>query len=532
MPDAHDDSPLSLNSLQDALRCGEPMGEMPVDTPDYPRHHGPLSEDEELVRVAGKDIRSALLNVGSGADPQGLSIAGFLIEGDLDLSGIRDMPHLAFNNCRFTGAMSLKLSSALSLDMNYVSAPSVVAQGLTLHGDLGMTACHFDEDLALNGAQIGGRLDIIATRAKTIDADKMVVNSYMSWLWSDAEQFSFRSGQCCGPHTDGANINLALSNVGDFDVSYALFTGAVGIGFGGDSRAPKSNFESMTLEGAHVGGALDFDGVFGEEIDAKGLRVDGSLSLPTREDAPGGINLTAANVGDLHLRWDESNTEILSARADGTKFWTVGRVLSHVPFTRPVDVPDRSSRTDGFNSLIAWLPHFKDWTPAWSYEKTLSKRRFFAQPWMEIANALESNGRSADAVTVRIACADKRKREEARTWVGQLGRVLTRVTIGHGFKNVRALWLLALTYVASLTLVYFYSAAFEPIGGDNPSGLWTPLYALDVVISPVGSGQSEQWGAGVLWLAATLWVLKFISWGLAGLFVSGVSGIVSPSSKP
>ena len=53
------------------------------------------------------------------------------------------------------------------------------------------------------------------------------------------------------------------------------------------------------------------------------------------------------------------------------------------------------------------------------------------------------------------------------------------------------------------------------------------LYAVDVIISPLGTGMADAWRIdSILWLSTLLVGVKLIAWALFGMFIAGVSGLV------
>lgn len=533
MPEPTEASTSMLDLLEQHLRSGTPLGDAAALTaPDGrgPDGRGPGVPDGALTPVAAADVRAALRAVGDDADTRGLALTGFAVQGDLDLSGMRGLPRLSFSHCRFDGSLSLDLAAALSLTLESVAIEDVSASGLSLDGDLLVVACSLDGVLDLSGARVRGRVDVLDTLAHDLRADKLVVESNMSWFGSEAASFTFNSGECRGPSSDTANNNIALTRADYVDVSAAVFTCSVGIGFAGwaNGERPAGRLGLLRLDGAQCSGDLEIAGAVGEAIEARRLQVDGDLGLPSAESAPAGIDLTGARIGTLQLPSDRAGSTVLAARADGTRSWTVGTVELRAPGAGGFAVPSSSSDVKGFDALVAWLPRFDEHaarSPRW----TGRQHPFFAQPWLAVAAALDGEGRHREARRLRIEGTDRQKRAAASP-IGQVGRLVTWGAIGHGYASFRAAWLLLLTYAVSVVVVATATAAFEPTGADNPPGLWSPLYALDIVISPVGTGQSDLWGADVLWLAVVLWALKFVSWMLAGLFVSGVSGLANRPS--
>jgi hypothetical protein len=277
----------------------------------------------------------------------------------------------------------------------------------------------------------------------------------------------------------------------------------------------------VRLTGARCAGDVELDGAIKDLIEAQRLSVDGTMGLPPAETAPKGIDLSGARVGTLRLPSSLDGSRVLATRADATRSWTIDTVNFHVSGAPGFAVPEGK----GFDALVEWLPRFAK-APVQRARNTSRSAPFFVKPWLAVATALDGEGRNSEARKLRIQGVDRQKGTN-RSPLATLGRLVTKWTIGHGYASYRAVWLLLLTYVITLGVVAVASSTFEPKTGDNPPGLWSPLYALDVVFSAVGTGQSEAWGPESMWLATILWTLKLISWALVGLFVTGVTGLVN-----
>ncbi|WKT88288.1 hypothetical protein QYR02_12620 [Microbacterium maritypicum] len=152
------------------------------------------------------------------------------------------------------------------------------------------------------------------------------------------------------------------------------------------------------------------------------------------------------------------------------------------------------------------------------------------QVWEAFAQALDRDSMDSEATALRVLGRkfgrSKRDNPFAKAWDWLLW-----ATIGYGYANSRAflIWLGLLAF--TITTVAISSAAgFLSYPGqslDNVAAIL--LYSLTVVLSPVGTGGPQDWfftGAPVV-LALILSAFKIASLVLLGLFVSGLSGIVS-----
>lgn len=136
------------------------------------------------------------------------------------------------------------------------------------------------------------------------------------------------------------------------------------------------------------------------------------------------------------------------------------------------------------------------------------------------------------ADSMGIMTIDERMRAR-RSWPYQVWRFIKRHTLGHGYKLHRALLFLIAVWAIAAIVVSVAASQFQPAGDAPPSapGFWGWLYALDVVVAPIGTGQSELWIASAPWLVAAIWVLKILAWGLLALFIAGLAGWVNRDAR-
>ena len=181
------------------------------------------------------------------------------------------------------------------------------------------------------------------------------------------------------------------------------------------------------------------------------------------------------------------------------------------------------------------------------------------QPWFAMADVLERSGNASDARKLRFEATDNLFKQRKNPLSRSFWRFITKVSIGHGYYSQRALGWLLVFYLLTAGVAAANAPAFIPSDRSaaittssesgpgetihesatmttalsDPAPLAYPsfipgLYAVDVVLSPLGTGQSDAWrvSADPL-LNVGLVGLKLMSWAMLGLFVTGVSGLVN-----
>lgn len=223
---------------------------------------------------------------------------------------------------------------------------------------------------------------------------------------------------------------------------------------------------------------------------------------------------------------------------------TPGRPLGRAPIWRwlrggEVITPGRY--------LAAWLaadtsvsvrpPHLgarmTKWCGRWISQPSVG-RRYVPQAWQRVAGALDASGMGEEARTLRIEAERFRVRTESGR-LRQLGSALFfDLPIRYGYRNSRVGWILLTLFTLAAFIVQTHPSAFVAAsdlpGDDGYPGLWPLAYALDVVVSPVNTGQSDAWWTGASpGVATALIAIKVASWVLGGIFIAGVSSKISRS---
>jgi hypothetical protein len=265
----------------------------------------------------------------------------------------------------------------------------------------------------------------------------------------------------------------------------------------------------------------------------------------------GKINLDGATIGHLEVVAIKS-LSAASRRprrvATAFKNAVAGHVLREpttayslpsIEGTREITVSRLSGIPDGDWRIVkGWL--------ADSQRSDAGAGKFYSQPWLELAHAFETAGDQQGARWLRFEATDRlmkyRKDLLSPTW-----RLVTRTTVGFGYRPGRALVCLVILWGVAFgignafadsfvpsdrTVALSSAAAGKPVNGsDDPVPIPQPrfnsgLYALDVVAPAVNTGQAEAWRVTTEpWLAVALAALRIFSWALLGLFITGAAGL-------
>jgi hypothetical protein len=285
------------------------------------------------------------------------------------------------------------------------------------------------------------------------------------------------------------------------------------------------------------------------------------LRLGARDALDGPLDLSGARVGILDVgelvvgedSWSVEPADRLPSIAP-TQTMQIGSILGFV--------------NDGWRHSAAWLSRAA--APASRKRNDASAKRssrtFDIQPWMAIASVFESSGRESEARRLKYEATDRLFKHRSNWFSAGVWRTITKFTIGHGYYSQFALVWLAGLWLATTLVIAVNPAAFSPTdraaaveqptvssttvlsaalsasgevrekittGSSHPTpaaypAFSAPLYAVDIVVSPVGTGQSAAWWvSGDLWLSTLITLIKLTAWSLLGLFVTGISGILS-----
>lgn len=197
--------------------------------------------------------------------------------------------------------------------------------------------------------------------------------------------------------------------------------------------------------------------------------------------------------------------------------------------------------------LAAWLaeedsvapkrPHVLERARLWWTRGGQRQNRVFVpRTWQRFADALDGAGLGDEARELRIEAERHRTRVQSGRLRQFMSLVFFDLPTRYGYRNGRVGWILLSLYLLAASIVYFNRSAFVPtteLAGDGRyPGLWPFAYALDVVVSPVSTGQADGWWTGSSsGVAAALIIIKLLSWLLGAVFLAGISKVLNRSSS-
>jgi len=351
-----------------------------------------------------------------------------------------------------------------------------------------------------------------------------------------------------GFSADGEVRLLGARIRGNIECDGGKFTGVMSTG--GDGTIRSLSAHAATVEGNvylrhgfHPVGEVAFSGAqIAGNLECTGGTFHGDLNLETASIRSGlfwrnivdperaGLDLTRASIGTL-------DDDAASWPKPGTRLLLDGLIYEHISAGAPKDVRSRL-----------------DW---------LSRQEFFTpQPYQQLAAILRSGGHDGRARRILIEMERRRRKKEDRTVYARAGSWILLRTIKYGYAPLVAVgWLVGLILVGEIFFsVGYYAGDMVPTEKDAYSqfekGRQIPpqygrfhalIYSVENSFPLVKLGQVDRWqpdpnprkstghasnpascfpyllSYALLWFR---WIQVLLGWGLATMFVAGVTGIV------
>lgn len=533
------------------------------------------------MNAYGLETRGAIRFVGG-------SVGGFLsldaakirTDPEQELTGRREPFALLMDNMAIAGVLQLEGAEATS---------ALLARGVRIGGQLRLMNAKFGRPAAEAGRiDLTGAVIVHDALLTRVVADTLLVaNATMKRLdLSGAHIKGVADASVVGLGSAFSSVLLSGGRFGgvvDFRNSHITESLRTSL------RANATSWTSvgaLVLSGSRIDGELRVDKTkFTRGIEADRAVIFGSLSIlggsvlaaHDSDEGRRGCSFRARGATLQHLRI-QSDCEF-AAGLDLT-----GSNIDHLDlFSGQGDLqqgsfPDIAGTEDVTISRVSGPP-FADWKTArnWLRQGTPAREstgpgsglpegdcthHFHIQPWLAVAASFERLGRDSDARRLKFAATDAFLSERRDKFSRSVWRRITKYTIGHGYYSQAAVAWIAGLWLLSTVLVGINASAFSPSDLDaalqapgatestskqeqapeqkvavtaatDPAppaypSLIAPLYAVDVVLSPLGTGQSEAWRvSSAAWLSTTLTAIKLLSWALLGLFVTGVTGVMA-----
>jgi hypothetical protein len=416
-------------------------------------------------------------------DPHGVRLRGARITGQLDLMNL-------------TTDVWLELSDCLLEE-------GVVARAARLRG-LVLTRCHIEHPTGAPLDGMGLSCGLLTLTGATVigHTEYGAVELYAAHVSGQfgCTEAKLRNDSGPGLHADGLQVGQNMFLSGEFTGSGS--TGAV------------------NLQGAHIGGALSFEGAqlrndSGPALLAEGLQVGMHLFLRGFIAAGGGegvaANLKAVRVGGIFQfaptrLQDRDGTHLLLA-ADGLTY---------------SGVPGRISAED-------WRELLRVGTPDYA-----------AQPYQQLAAGYRALGDDRQARQTLMAQRDDQLARVPARWPERYWGWITKVTLGYGYQPWRALWFLVAVVALSCVLAVLlgaHGALAQTTNAATPGRSCTVVQQVSVGLDlnlPVGTSlarencdlTADSASVTAAWLSVVGWVLRLLAWVFAALFIAGFTSAV------
>ncbi|WP_105971228.1 membrane-associated oxidoreductase [Streptomyces geranii] len=470
-----------------AFRKGEPVDFR--ETPDESATAGADWGPERSVR--GSVLRSLLLGTPQeeGEIPR-LRLSGARITGHLNLMyAVVDHPlHLRY--CHFDESPDLYGTRLRQLNLRGSVLPAVNLASTRIDGPLRMTDCRVHGPVRLAGAEIAGALFMDGAEVTASDPAVPVLQLHQC-VFGDgfaAPRLRVRGEVLLDGATVGGSVNLEgaeLSNPG----GHALRAQSLEVR--ADVRA-----RGLRAEGG---------------VDLRGARIPGRLDLMrSRLSNPGGMALRASSCvigelwlfrsepldGTLHLR--RSRIEVLGFEPEVVPGKVLFNNLSYTSLTpqEPADrrLPLLERDGDGY------VPH--------AYEQLAAAYRLVGD----------------EGAARRVQLAKLRRHRTTLPWLGRVWGHLQDLTVGYGFRPLRAaVWLLSLLAAGSIAYATHHPS---PLKASEAPEFNPVFFTLDLLLPVISFGQEGSFApeGGYQYLS---YVLILTGWILATTVIAGVSRSVS-----
>jgi hypothetical protein len=402
--------------------------------------------------VRGEALRFMLLG-GVTAEPGDraeLRLTGARVEGAFEVEFAELDAPATLKRCTFDGPISFFGSHLRRLTLDGCEFPELFLSNATIDGTVALVGCTSTGLVSCGGATIGGSLLMrgahLAGPGIAFDGPSLRVRRDV--LANDG--FTCRGAF----RLDRAEIDGILTLEG------AVLDGS------GDAAT-----SSLRVPGIALGGLDDSEWSTSVAFSGRHLTARELILLPAQP--PGGLfDLRHAKLGLLR---------------DTPATWPPGLRIDGLSYEALTDVDERDAR-------LQWL--------------RLDPHGFRPQPYAHLAQVYRAAGRDEDARTVLLA--GERHRRETLSRAGRWWGRLQDMTVGYGYRPVRAgVWLAALFTVGTVVFHWHKPRAADP--GRAPDFV-APVYTLDLIL-PVGDfGQQPAYHprGATAWLAYTLIVAGLI----------------------
>ncbi|MGZ3118854.1 membrane-associated oxidoreductase [Streptomyces sp. H62] len=418
-----------------------------------------------------------------------LSLAGARVTGSLELQYATVEHPVRLRHCHFEETPRLYAARLREVNLSESALPGLIAHAVRVEGVLRLTRARFSGMVRLGGAEVTGSLYLESTDLHAPDTEGPVLQLNQAVLGADLWAPGLRAR---------GEVRLTGARVaGTVNLADAVLDRPDGTALHAETLAAEAD---VLLRQAEVRGRLEF----------RGARIPGRLDLSmARLSHPGGTALRASStvIGELWLRQ--------CPKVEGTL--NLRRAQVDVLFVEPEAVPDWVQLNDlAYTSLI---PH----EPAERRLPMLELGESYLPFTYEQLTAAYRRIGDDDAAR-RVQLAKQRRRRRTLPWYGRLWGHLQDVTVGYGFRPLRAGgWLLSLLAIGSVAYGLDHPAPLKPAEAPDFDPVF---YTLDLLLPVISFGQENAFApeGGHQTLA---YLLIITGWILATTVITGLTRTVS-----
>jgi hypothetical protein len=534
------------------------------------------------LKQARIDGQLQLRGIHAGAEsagPVAVQAQGLSVDGEADCAGMKACGLVSFEGATVTGTLDLagariSCPGKRGLDLSYATIGGTLAcAGLTVEGETRANNCRISVELVMRGA----RLENPGGVAFFAGGLEVAGGAFFGHGFSASGQFRLIGAQFA------ANLSISGSvfdNPGGTAVSLKRARVGVLDGQGVSCRG------QMIMAGADVSGDVNLADATLESgdgkpaLDAQAARVGSTLVL-TNVNVLGEVNLRSIRVGErllldqAHLR-DPSGTACRLSRAQVTADLLCGHLTAYgqvkltgatigakvgfqkVRLVHPagtaIDAGGLQAREfllepevgieGGLDFRHAAVGVFRDDPDTWPDRLYLDGLTYQAlsprlpaarrlswlardpgghqpQPYEQLAAHYTAIGQPAQARTVLYA--KERIQHQGKGPVLRAWSLLQDITVGYGYRPLRALgWLALLLTAGSIVFSIAPPPALQAGTAPHFNGI---IYTLDLMLPVVNLGQKSAFNPG----GAEQWLSYFLiaaGWTLATTVATGIARVL------
>jgi hypothetical protein len=501
-----------------------------------------------------------------------LILSSCLVEEPIDLTSAT-IPNLTIAQSRIEDLNANELRCTHTLSLSGTHAHQINLEGADITGDVFMSdGFNASGEICLLGAHIGGELDLSGAALTNPDGDALTADNaditgsvYMRDGFNATGEIRLL-GAHIGGQLDLSGAALTNPDGDALNADNADITGSVYMSDGFNATG------QIRLPGAHIGGNLELSGAVlinpdGNALNADGADITGSLYMREGFNATGQIHLPNAHIGG-NLDLTGASLRTPDAFALGLEGATVDGCLWMQEMPHPPEGIVNLTRTrvgELRDDQGSWPAKGQLILTSFVYERIAllgtkdaetrlewlrRAHTYSPQPYRQLAATLTTAGHTDDARTISIARHDDERCIGQLTLRQRAWNQFLSVTVAHGYRPERPLWVLIPLLIATGVLVQWaaLTGAFVPTGNNVPTSqggkptvsvtrctsdypcLSAGAYALENNTPILDLHQAENWqpdtsnplGWRLRWW---LYANALIGWAGTSLIIAALTGL-------